>query len=112
MKILRHYQTDNGKTPFIEWLTDLRDVIGISKINRRLDRLTHGQYGDSASIGEGVFELRIHYGPGYRIYYAEHSQEVVILLHGGSKGTQQRDIDRAINYWKDYLERYYGKSNY
>lgn len=110
MKILQYYQTSNGKTPFKEWLTNLKDKMGIEKINKRLERLTLGQCGDSEFVGEGVFELRIHYGPGYRIYYAEHDQEIVILLYGGNKNTQQRDIDRSIGYWKDYLERYYGKS--
>ena len=112
MKLLRYYQTGNGKTPFEEWLTGLKDAIGSTRINRRLDRLASGQRGDSEPVGEGVFELRIHFGPGYRVYYAEHGQEVVILLYGGSKGSQRRDIDRAIDYWKDYLERYNDKNKH
>lgn len=107
MKLLLHYLTRNGKAPFQTWHNKLKDVVGIAKINRRLDRLSCGYKGDTAPIGYGVFELRIHYGPGYRVYYAEHGSEVVILLYGGSKRSQPRDIKRAISYWKDYLERYY-----
>lgn len=112
MKILKYYQTSNGKEPCKEWLTGLRDVVGVARINKRIERLMLGQRGDSESVGEGVFELRIHYGPGYRLYYAEQGHEIVILLYGGSKGSQQRDIDRAITYWKDYLEQYHGKSRH
>lgn len=106
MKELRFYQTNNGKQPFKEWLDDLKDLIGLARINKRLEKLMLGHRGDSEPVGEGVFELRIHCGPGYRIYYAEHGREIVVLLHGGSKGSQKRDIKKAIAYWKDYLECY------
>ena len=112
MKILKYYQTNNGKEPCKEWLLGLRDVVGITQINKRLERLMLGQRGDSESVGEGVFELKIHYGLGYRLYYAEQGNELVVLLYGGSKGSQQHDIDRAISYWKDYLEKYHGKSRH
>jgi putative addiction module killer protein len=109
MKTLKYYRSFNGKEPCKEWLSTLKDVVGIAHINKRLERLSLGQKGDSEAIGEGVLELRIHYGPGYRIYYAEHGREIVILLYGGSKRTQRPDIDRALVYWKDYLERYHEK---
>lgn len=112
MRTLKYYQTSNGKQPFVEWLMGLKDVVGVTRINKRIERLMLGQRGDSESVGEGVFELRIHYGPGYRLYYAEQGNELVILLYGGSKGLQQRDIDRAIFYWKDYLERYHDKNKH
>ncbi len=86
-------------------------MVGLAHVNKRLERLSLGQRGDSESVGEGVFELRVHYGSGYRVYYAEHEKEIVILLHGGSKRAQQRDIDKAIEYWKDYLERYDAQKN-
>ncbi|OGT36661.1 MAG: hypothetical protein A3F12_00035 [Gammaproteobacteria bacterium RIFCSPHIGHO2_12_FULL_38_14] len=95
----------NGKMPAKAWLISLKDVIGVSKINKRIERLMLGQQGDSKFVGEGVFELRIHYGPGYRLYYAEYEREFVILLHGGRKKSQQKDINLAISYWKDFLER-------
>lgn len=87
-------------------------MMGVITINKRLDRLVLGNRGDTEPVGDGVFELRIHYGPGYRIYYAEQGNELVILLYGGSKRAQQRDIDRAIEYWKDYLERYHVKNKH
>ncbi len=107
MKILKYYKTSNGKEPCKEWLSGLKDFVGMAHINKRLERLSLGQKGDSESVGGGVFELRVHYGPGYRLYYAEHGQEIIILLYGGNKKSQQRDIDRAITYWKDYLEQYH-----
>lgn len=110
MKILKFYRAENQKEPFREWLSGLKDVVGIAHINKRLERLSCGQRGDSEPVGEGVFELRIHHGPGYRVYYAEHDRDIVILLHGGSKKSQHRDIDRAISYWKDYLEQYYERN--
>ncbi len=106
MKILKYYKTSSGKEPCKEWISGLKDFVGVAHINKRLERLSLGQRGDSESVGEGVFELRIHYGPGYRLYYAEHGKEIVVLLNAGSKRAQQRDINRAIEYWKDYLERY------
>ncbi|OGT39939.1 MAG: addiction module killer protein [Gammaproteobacteria bacterium RIFCSPHIGHO2_12_FULL_36_30] len=110
MKILRYYQTSSGKEPFQEWLEKLKDSVAVLQITKRVRRLILGNRGDSASVGEGVFELRIHIGPGYRVYYAEQGKELVILLFGGDKGSQQRDIDKAIAYWKDYLGRYYEKN--
>lgn len=110
MATLRYYRSSNGKQPVKEWLMSLKDIVGVAHINKRIERLMLGQRGDSASVSEGVFELRIHYGPGYRLYYAEHGSELVILLYGGSKKSQQKDIDRAVAYWKDYLERYYDKN--
>jgi len=106
MRKLRYCRADNGKEPCRDWLTGLKDMMGVTHINKRLERLSLGQRGDSESVGEGVFELRIHWGPGYRLYYAEQGHEIIILLYGGNKKSQQRDIDRAIKYWKDYLEKY------
>ena len=106
MKELRFYETTAGKQPFKEWLSGLKDVMGVARINKRLENLMLGHRGDAEPVGDGVFELRIHCGPGYRIYCAEQGLKVVILLYGGAKGSQQRDIKRAISYWKDYQERY------
>ena len=68
----------------------------------RLERVRAGNFGDSSSVGEGVFELRLHFGAGYRIYYGRWGDEIVVLLCGGSKRTQKRDIPRAKQYWEDY----------
>jgi putative addiction module killer protein len=81
---------------FDAWLKGLPDRKGKIIIARRLQRLELGNFGDAAPVGAGVSELRIHYGPGYRVYFVQRGRLVVVLLCGGDKGTQQRDIRRAI----------------
>lgn len=102
---VRQYQTVDGRTPIAQWLEALDDMRTRSRIVARLDRLGSGHVGDWKSIGSGVYELRIDAGPGYRVYFARHGASVVLLLCGGDKGTQQRDIERAHAYWKDYKAR-------
>ena len=80
---------------FKKWLKKLKDVKGKAHINRRINRLEHGNPGDVEPIGEGCLEIRIDYGPGYRIYYKDTGQEIIIILCGGDKSTQQYDINRA-----------------
>ncbi len=81
---------------FIDWLTELDDVQGRARIAKRLDRLADGNFGDAKSVGNGVSELRFAFGPGYRVYYTLRDRVVVILLCGGDKQSQQRDIERAV----------------
>jgi putative addiction module killer protein len=106
MKELRFYRLDNGKEPFKLWIEALRDAVGVAQINNRIRRLGLGQRGDYKRVGKGVFELRIHYGPGYRVYFAEPGQEIILLLSGGNKGSQKKDIQQAISCWQDYKEQY------
>ncbi|MBM3654316.1 MAG: type II toxin-antitoxin system RelE/ParE family toxin [Alphaproteobacteria bacterium] len=80
---------------FENWLTGLRDQRGKAKIVARIDRLALGNPGDVAPVGEGVSELRIHFGPGYRVYFVRREKTVVVLLCGGDKGSQERDIAQA-----------------
>jgi putative addiction module killer protein len=80
---------------FAKWLRGLRDMQGRARIQMRLDRIERGLFGDVKPVGEGVSELRIDYGPGYRIYYVQRGAVLVILLCGGDKGTQSRDIFTA-----------------
>ena len=80
---------------FINWLTALRDVQARARIAKRIDRIAQGNFGDAKSVGDGVSELRFTFGPGYRVYYTRRGDVVVILLCGGDKGSQERDIDRA-----------------
>jgi putative addiction module killer protein len=80
---------------FSEWLRKLKDRRARAKIAARIDRLAFGNPGDAEPVGEGVSELRIHYGPGYRVYFVRRGAVLVILLCGGDKGTQDRDIRRA-----------------
>ena len=82
-------------TEFIEWLTGLRDIQARARIAKRIDRIAQGNFGDAKSVGDGVSELRFDFGPGYRIYYARRGNVVVILLCGGDKDSQARDIERA-----------------
>lgn len=88
---------DVGQTSeFVAWLDGLRDREGKRRVLERLARLQRGLFGDAKSVGGGVRELRIHYGPGYRIYFAQRGNMIVVLLSGGDKGSQVRDIRRAV----------------
>lgn len=81
---------------FAKWLNGLRDVQARARILVRISRLADGNPGDAHSVGEGVSELRIDYGPGYRVYYKQRGRETVILLAGGDKSSQPRDIKAAL----------------
>ena len=96
------YKDSIGKRPFTEWLNNLRDSKGKQRILQRLYRLEQGNYGDYKSVGEGVNELRLDFGPGYRIYFGIDGEDIVLLLCGGDKGSQQDDIRKAKVYWKEY----------
>ena len=103
---IEYYTTREGKKPFKAWLESLRDVAGRGKIRVvRLDRARLGSLGDNRSVGEGVHELRVDYGPGYRVYFAIEGKRLLLLLLGGDKSHQQRDIATAKEYWRDYQER-------
>jgi putative addiction module killer protein len=102
---VREYQGVDGKAPVTQWLSDLRDPAARARIVSRLDRLKAGLLGDWKSIGKGVCELRIDYGAGYRVYYAQDGEALIILLCGGDKRSQAKDIERAHAYWKDYKAR-------
>ena len=81
---------------FAKWIDGLDDIRARARILARIERLTTGNPGDVKPVGEGVSELRIDYGPGYRVYYTQHGRSVVILLAGGDKSTQDRDIKTAL----------------
>jgi putative addiction module killer protein len=80
---------------FRKWMKKLKDAIAKAHINRRIDRLERGNHGNVEPIGEGCSEMRIDYGPGYRVYYKDTGQEIIIILCGGDKSTQQSDISKA-----------------
>lgn len=101
---IRRYITPDGKIPFAEWLDSLRDRRAKAKIRERLKRVSLGNLGDYRSVGEGVFELRIDYGSGYRVYFGQIGSTIVLLLLGGDKSTQERDIRQAKEYWAEYEE--------
>lgn len=104
-KEIRNYLTADGRSPYDEWLDSLRDRRAKAKIRARLDRVEDGNLGDRKSVGEGVFELRIDYGPGYRIYFGQEGSTIILLLCGGDKSTQAQDIQKAQEYWEDYRSR-------
>ncbi len=101
-KEIQRYTTPDGKVPFSEWLDSLRDLKAKFKIDGRLDRVQEGNLGDYRVLGEGVCELRINYGPGYRVYFGQVEETIVLLLIGGDKSTQEQDIRKAQKYWTDY----------
>jgi putative addiction module killer protein len=96
------YLSENGQNPFKNWLEGLRDLQARARIEIRLDRVSLGNLGDYESLGGGVFELRIFYGPGYRVYYSQERDDVILLLLGGTKDTQKRDIRIAKAYLADH----------
>ncbi|HAA30819.1 MAG TPA: addiction module protein [Cyanobacteria bacterium UBA8553] len=104
-KQLRNYVTADGRIPFSEWRDSLRDRRARAKIRARLDRVEEGNLGDYKSVGEGVFELRIDYGTGYRLYFGQEESTIIILLCGGDTSTQAQDIRKAQKYWEDYRSR-------
>jgi putative addiction module killer protein len=87
---------------FDKWLRKLKDRVGRLRIVERLDRLAANQPGDAKPVGQGIWELRLTFGPGYRIYYLNDGTRVILLLCGGDKATQQRDIERAHQLAEDY----------
>ncbi len=102
---LEVYQTEEGRSPFSEWIHRLEDCAARARIRARLARLRLGNFGDTNSLGDGLQELRIPYGPGYRVYFGRAGTRLVLLLCGGTKRTQSRDIEQARSYWRDYRRR-------
>ena len=86
---------------FAQWLDDLRDIQARARIQVRIERLAAGNPGDVEPVGEGVSELRINHGPGYRVYFKKHGRTLIILLAGGDKSTQARDIKTALRLARD-----------
>lgn len=99
------YQDRDGRRPFAEWMDGLRDSTARQRIVGRIVRMQAGNRGDWRSVGAGLFELRVDYGPGYRVYCGQDGPALVLLLCGGDKSTQSQDIGRAHDYWNDYQAR-------
>lgn len=100
---VKEYLTQGGKNPYREWLGTLDTSIQ-QRIQARVLRLESGNLGDSKVVGEGVFEARLDFGPGYRLYYGREGQTLVLLLCGGDKSTQRKDIQQAKDFWQLYRE--------
>lgn len=105
VKELRIYESITGKKPFEEWLFGLKNKAVIARIVARLNRVAHGNLGDSKSLSAGLQELRLPFGRGYRVYFTFDGETIVVLLCGGDKGSQRRDIETARAYLEDYRSR-------
>lgn len=102
---LLRYQREDGREPFTEWLNAVRDKVAQVRIRIRLRQVEAGNFGDSEPVGEGVIELRVHVGAGYRVYCGRHGKAVVLLLCGGDKRSQPADIKRAKELWSEWKRR-------
>lgn len=102
---IRHYLDGRGRDLYQEWVDDLRDQKARIAIVRRVLRVESGNFGDHKFLRDGVSELRIDTGPGYRVYYAADGDQVTLLLCGGDKGAQSTDIERAVEHWRDHQRR-------
>lgn len=100
---VREYLTADGKSPFRAWLQSLTVAVR-ARIQARVLRFESGNLGDHKSVGSGVWEARVMFGPGYRIYVGKDGNSIIVLLVGGDKGSQAEDISRAQGFWRDYLE--------
>lgn len=98
------YLDARGREPLTEWVENLRDSKVRSRIKQRIERLALGQWGDYRALGGELYEMRLFFGPGYRVYFASTGSRLVVLLCGGDKSSQARDIEKANMYWCDYKE--------
>lgn len=103
--LVENFVTEEGECPFNDWHESLRDRKIMAKIDIIITNFRSGNYGDSEPVGSGVHERRIHYGPGYRLYFANGGKSLLILLCGGTKKNQSKDIKTAKKYWEDYKSR-------
>jgi putative addiction module killer protein len=102
---IRHYLTQDGKDIYLGWLKQVRDNVAKMAVVRRVSRIEQGNLGDHKFCRDGLWELCIDMGAGYRVYYAIAGQQIVLLLCGGDKRIQNKDIERACNYWQDWQRR-------
>ena len=105
-KAVDEYTDEQGRSPYAQWLDGLRDARARARIIMQVDRMELSLLGDVEPIGEGLSELRIHYGPGYRVYYGREAQHAYLLLCGGNKSSQKEDIKQAKANWADHKRRY------
>lgn len=101
---VREYNDREGRSPFAAWFDELNSQAA-AKVATALTRLAAGNFSNVKGVGSGIFEVRIDFGPGYRVYFGKDGERVVILLGGGAKKRQQRDIENALSHWEDYKRR-------
>lgn len=102
---LKVYESLNGAQPLMDWLRGLKDLKARTAIRMRLDRMKLGNFGQCEPVGEGVSEMKIDLGPGYRVYFGMIGRTIVLLLCGGDKKTQNKDIRHALDYFRDHKRR-------
>jgi len=105
---IRYYVAADGSPPFAEWFADVEPVAR-AKVARAITRMEQGNLSNVKPVSEGVLEYRLDFGPGYRVYFGRDGDVLVILLTGGTKKRQQRDIEDAQTYWQDYKDRKRGR---
>jgi putative addiction module killer protein len=98
------YRTLKGREPYNDWLSSLHDNVLCYRIDTRIERIRQGNYGDYKRF-HGIIEIRMDFGKGYRLYCAEHGNNIVILLAGGDKSSQDKNISDALDFWRDYREQ-------
>jgi putative addiction module killer protein len=103
MPEIRYYVGSDGQQPFAAWFADL-EAVARAKVTRAIVRLEQGNFSNVKSVDQGVFEYRIDFGPGYRVYFGQDGPTLVLLLTGGTKKRQHRDVDAAHAYWADYKQ--------
>jgi putative addiction module killer protein len=101
---VREYLDPMGRSPFAEWFNGL-NAQAAAKVATAITRMRLGNFSNAKGVGNGIFEYRLDFGPGYRIYFSKDGEVLVILLGGGTKKRQQKDIDNAIARWQDYKHR-------
>jgi putative addiction module killer protein len=109
MAKIRYYIDADGDAPFAEWFAGLAPTVS-ARIARAIARIEQGNFSNAKGVGEGVLEYKINFGPGYRVYFGRDGDTIVILLTGGTKKRQQRDIDAARGYWRDYKLSKHGQN--
>lgn len=98
---VRFYVDKTGGSPYESWLESLKDLRGKAAIDVRINRLRLGNFGDCKFVGKGIYEFRIRYGPGYRIYFGKIGNRIIVILSGGNKSSQSRDIKKAQAIWEN-----------
>ncbi len=98
------FQDDRGNEPFIEWLKSLPTLTKL-RVQKRIFRLENGNLGDYKRVGAGIFELRLFFDGGLRVYFGRDGDKLIVLLCGGGKSSQKRDIEKALEYWSQYHEQ-------
>ena len=106
LNIVDFYKDERGRRPYLEWLSRLRDQEAVRMVETAVEKLQRQPPKGIKGVGAGVRELRVHYGPGYRVYYGQQGKRLYLLLCGGDKSSQRRDIARAKAYWQDHKRRF------